>query len=363
MRHCLTLLAALLLSTGLCAQSVRLVFAGDAMQHAAQLDAARQRDGSYDYSDCFTDIKPLIAEADYAVVNLETPIGPKGPYTGYPCFFAPDEFADALTDAGFDMLLTANNHTLDRHARGLRSTVSELDRRKIDHLGTYSNKSERAVALPLIRNIAGVKIGFLNYTYGTNGISPNDGVVVDYIDREKIARDVAATRMHGAELIVVAVHWGDEYQLLPNQSQGSLAAYLEELGVDMIIGGHPHVIQPMELRYSERHDKNILVVYSLGNFISNMRTRDTRGGALVNVSVERDSTGRAQVASADYQLHFTVPPGRGRNYHVVPADRPVDNPAWQAACDAFSRQARRVFDSHNRGVGKTVRSRKQSSGE
>lgn len=331
---------------------VTLVFAGDAMQHAAQLDAARQADGLYDYSDCFTDIAPLISGADYAVVNLETPIGGKGPYTGYPCFYAPASFADALVDAGFDLMLTANNHTLDRHARGLRSTISELDRRGIPHLGTYTDKEARGKALPMIQNIGGIRVGFLNYTYGTNGIEPRDGVVVDYIDRQLIADDVAYTRLHGAEVIVVAVHWGDEYRLLPNASQRSLADYLTGLGVDMIIGGHPHVIQPMEMRYSAEYGKNILVVYSLGNFISNMRTRDTRGGALVRVTVSREADGRARVSAADYQLHFTVPPGHGRNFHVVPADEPVDNRAWRGACDAFTREAGRIFDQHNVGVGK-----------
>ena len=191
-----------------------LVFVGDAMQHQAQLDAAR-KGKDYDYTGYFDDIKPFVSVADYAVVNLETPVSTP-PYSGYPCFNAPPAFLDALADAGFDLFLTANNHTLDRGARGLRKTIEELDVRRLAHTGTFANDSARAESVPMIVNVNDFKIGFLNYTYGTNGISPRDGVVVDYIDRPAIRRDVENSRKAGAELICVCVHWGDEYKLLPN---------------------------------------------------------------------------------------------------------------------------------------------------
>lgn len=173
---------------------VELLFAGDAMQHQAQIDAARRPDGTYDYSDCFSDISRYVKSADLAIVNLETPVGDSGPYSGYPCFFAPASFVDALADAGFDVFLTANNHTLDRRAKGLRSTIKELNARCIYHLGTYNHEDERAKALPLILTVKGIHIGFLNYTYGTNGITPDGGVIVDYIDRSRIAHDIAQAR-------------------------------------------------------------------------------------------------------------------------------------------------------------------------
>lgn len=328
---------------------VELLFAGDAMQHQAQIDAARCPDGTYDYSDCFTDISPLVQSADLAVVNLETPVGTSGPYTGYPCFYAPAAFVDALTDAGFDIFLTANNHTLDRRARGLRSTIEQLDARCIYHLGTYTDKNARAAALPLILTSKGIRIAFLNYTYGTNGITPSEGVVVDYIDRKQITDDIIRARIAGAEAIVVALHWGDEYHLLPNSSQKQLAGFLAEQGVDLIIGGHPHVIQPMEVVHSQSYDKDVLVVYSLGNFISNMKTRDTRGGAFVRARLRRLPDGTVRFASADWQLHFTVPAGNGRNFHVVDADS-VDMPAWRSHAINFSRAAAAIFHRHNRKV-------------
>lgn len=326
-----------------------LVFVGDAMQHQAQLDAAR-KGKDYDYTGYFDDIKPFVSVADYAVVNLETPVSTP-PYSGYPCFNAPPAFLDALADAGFDLFLTANNHTLDRGARGLRKTIEELDVRRLAHTGTFANDSARAESVPMIVNVNDFKIGFLNYTYGTNGISPRDGVVVDYIDRPAIRRDVENSRKAGAELICVCVHWGDEYKLLPNASQRYLADFLEAIGVDMIIGGHPHVIQPMELRPNKYYpDKNILLVYSLGNFVSNMKTADTRGGALAHVKLFRGDDKKPMVQSAVYRLLFTIPgtPGSS-NYRVMEADSVKDS-AWRARAAEFSRRARQIFDKHNIAV-------------
>ncbi len=174
-------------------------------------------------------------------------------------------------------------------------------------------------------------------------------MIVDYIDRSRIAHDIAQAREAGAEAIVVAVHWGDEYKLLPNTAQKQLADFLVDQGADLIIGGHPHVIQPMEVVHSDRHDKDALLVYSLGNFISNMKTRDTRGGAFVRARLCRQPDGSVRFTTADWQLHFTVPAGNGRNYHVVPADS-VDNPAWQQHAWEFVRAASDIFHRHNRKV-------------
>ncbi len=326
-----------------------LVFVGDAMQHQAQLDAARCGKG-YDYSQYFEALEPVVSVADYAVVNLETPVG-EGRHSGYPCFYAPTEYLDALADTGFDLFLTANNHTLDRGPSGLRSTIGQLDRRGLDHIGTYSCDSARAAALPLIKNINGFSIGFLNYTYGTNGISPRDGVAVDYIDRRLIKTDVEAARAAGAEMICVCIHWGDEYKLLPNTAQKHLADYLEALGVDMIIGGHPHVIQPMELRPNRyRPEKNVLLVYSLGNFISNMKTADTRGGAMAHVKLFRGEDRVPTVKSASYRLLFTIPgTSPSDNFRVMTADSVKDS-RWRPRAEEFSRRARDIFDRHNIGV-------------
>lgn len=331
-------------------QQADIVFAGDAMQHSAQIEAAHTSQGTYDYSECFTAVKPYISGADYAVVNLETPLGGR-PYAGYPCFCAPDSYAEALRDAGFDLFLTANNHTLDRRDKGLRRTVAMLDSLGVDHIGTYSHDSCRVKQLPFIKDIKGFKVGFLNYTYGTNGFTPGNGVVVDYIDTARISGDIAMTRAAGAELLTVAIHWGDEYILLPNATQRRLARFLLDKGVDIVMGGHPHVIQPMELIAAEGDTlRRQLLVYSLGNFISNMKTRDTRGGTMVRVTLRRTTDGRPYVAGAAYAPVFTVPPGGGHNFRLVWGTDTLNSSQWEPHRRQFIGIARGIFDKHNINV-------------
>ncbi len=335
-------------------QRAELLFVGDAMQHQAQLDRAREIAGGkgYDYSGCFTYIAPAVTEADYAVCNLEVPLGGGPDYTGYPCFSAPDSYASALKDAGFDMFLTANNHCLDRRDKAARRTLSALDSLGVDHIGTYHDRAQRDSLVPFIRNIKGFRVGFLNYTYGTNGIEPREGAEISLIDRDRMAQEIKKTRDAGAEIVVVAIHWGVEYVLLPNANQKSLAKFLVDQGVDMIIGGHPHVIQPMEIVRNEKEQKDVLLVYSLGNFISNMKTGDTRGGALVRATIERGSDGKARFKEADYDTFFSAKPAGGNtNFTVIPSWMPDLIPAAQRQhWMIFDRGAQKIFDTHNVNV-------------
>ncbi len=330
-----------------------LLFVGDAMQHQAQIDNARQADGSTNYSECFDALKTTIEGADFAVVNLETPLGEK-PHTGYPCFNAPAAWADALAEAGFDLFLTANNHTLDRRDRGVCATIDSLDNRHLRHIGTYKDAAARKAAIPAVYTINNIRVGFLNYTYGTNGIQPGKDIKVDYIDRRQIAADIAATRAAGAELICVCMHWGDEYRLTPDNTQKEYAKMLEELGVDMIIGGHPHVIQPIEFRENRYHPhKKVMLVWSLGNFISNMKTTDTRGGLMVRVFLHRGDDGIARVDAGQYELLFTVPPSgcKSEGFKVVRARNDADiPPEWRGRRNEFVRRAKDIFEKYNIGV-------------
>lgn len=336
------------------ATKAELLFVGDAMQHQAQLDRAKQLGGGkeYDYSDCFTLIAPEIMRADYAVCNLEVPLGGGPDFTGYPCFSAPDSYAVALRDAGFDMMLTANNHCLDRRDKAARRTLFALDSLGIDHIGTYRDAAQRDSLVPFIKDINGFKVGFLNYTYGTNGIQPRDGVEVALIDKAKIKQEIKKTREAGAEILVVAMHWGIEYVLLENVVQRDLAQFLVDEGADLIIGGHPHVIQPMKVVRNEKEDKDVLIVYSLGNFISNMKTADTRGGALVRATLTRDGSGRARFSHADYDTFFSAKPAGGKtNFQVIPSWMPEKIPAAQKAhWELFDRGAQRIFNNHNVNV-------------
>ena len=301
--------------------TVNLMFVGDAMQHAPQLTAAHQPDGTYDYSPCFQYLEDDITWADLAVVNLECPIAGK-PYTGYPCFSAPDSYAQQLRDVGFDLFLTANNHCLDRRDKGLVRTFQALDSMGIAHIGTYPDQQTRDRLIPHIVNIKGMKIAFLDYTYGTNGIPIQGNVVVDLIDQQRIADDIATARERGAHAICVNMHWGIEYQLKPVAEQRNLADFLVSQGVDLIIGGHPHVVEPMEMRYSKEFDKNVLLVYSMGNFISNQSDIDCRGGAMVKVSLKMEND-RAVVIDPRYKLFFVQKPrSAGENYVLIPEARP-----------------------------------------
>ena len=198
--------------------------------------------------------------------------------------------------------------------------------------------------------VKGMKIAFLNYTYGTNGITVQGDVVVDYIDRAKIHTDIQAARRKGADLVVACIHWGVEYQLVQNKEQELLADWLVDEGVDLVIGGHPHVIQPMQM-HRAKDGRQVLVVYSMGNFISGMRKPDTRGGAMVRVKVGWQN-GKPVVKSAGYKLVFVQDPDKSvPNYSLVPADREWLVRADQRSFfDAFCLSARKIFNRYNNGV-------------
>ena len=341
------LLSILLFFTG--SNDISIVFAGDAMQHDRQIAVAKNGAG-YDYSRCFEYLKPYISSADYSVVNFECTLGGT-PYKGYPCFSAPDEYALSLKEAGFDLFLHANNHCLDRRDAGLVRTLNKLDEFKIPHIGTYRNTKERQQAISYIVDIMGCKVAFLNYTYGTNGITIQKDVCVNYINEEQIKTDLAFVRTKNPDMIAVCIHWGEEYKLLQNKEQEKLANLLVDEGVDMVIGSHPHVIQPMEMRYSEKYKKNVLVVYSLGNLISAMRTTDTRGGAMVRVSISKDN-GKAKLKEASYKLFFVQQPKMpGDNYVLIPYGRTdLLRRDTQNDYDRFMKNALNIFNKHNKNV-------------
>ena len=343
-------------TAGLNNQEAVLLFVGDAMQHQAQLDKAKEigkAKGEYDFAECFSMMGPAVENVDYAVVNLELPLGGAPNFSGYPCFSAPDSYAESLQNTGFDLFLTSNNHCLDRKDKGARRTLDILDSLKIDHIGTYRNSDERTQLVPLIKDINGFKVAFLNYTYGTNGIKATDGAEVAYIDKKRMKDEIDLAREKGAEIVIVAIHWGIEYVLLENKVQRDLADYLVDCGVDMIIGGHPHVIQPMKVVRNEKEDKDVLVVYSLGNFISNMKTADTRGGAMVWTKLIRDSVGNAKFGNAEYELLYTAQPEGKRNYRVIPGWMEDSIPKSQKGhWELFKRGAEKIFKAHNVSVPK-----------
>ena len=285
--------------------TLHLVFAGDIMTHGPQIRVALRGDGQYDFRPSFSLVKPLIAEADLAVGNLETTFGGK-PYSGYPMFSSPEAFGEALRDAGFDVLTTANNHSCDRGRYGVVHTIDVLDSLGIATTGSYRTREERTSRTPLLVTVKGVKLAILAYTYGTNGLPIPHPALVDTISREQIARDLQRADSLGADYKIVQIHWGNEYERLPNKRQKDLAQWLTDQGVHAIIGSHPHVVQ--ESTFLKRQDTlgdSTFVVYSMGNFISNQITPPgTRGGMLLSLELIRDRAKGSWTTQPHYQYVF-----------------------------------------------------------
>jgi poly-gamma-glutamate synthesis protein (capsule biosynthesis protein) len=299
------------------AQTITLLFAGDAMQHQSQIDNAF-RNGRYDYSSYFQQVKNEISSADLAVVNLEVTLAGK-PYKGYPQFSAPDEYAQALKEAGFDVFLNANNHIVDRGNKGILRTLSVLDSMQIMHTGVFRNKDERELHYPLIIRIGGIRLALLNYTYGTNGLSAVSPVLVNYIDKDQIKEDIRKAKDQNVDMIIANMHWGQEYKLVQNKAQEDLADFMTKEGVDLVIGSHPHVVQPTKVVSDDSGNINQLIVYSLGNFISGMVAPNTDGGQLVKVVLQKEN-GEVRIKSAEYTLVYSHKAKKGNtvNYTVVP---------------------------------------------
>lgn len=268
---------------------LKLIFAGDLMGHDEQIYSAWDQDSDkYNYDTCFSMIRNYVRSADLAFLNLEVSLaGP--PFKGYPQFSSPDELAIAAKKAGFDIFITANNHSLDRGKKGLERTINILDSLGITHTGTFINPQQRELEYPLIIEKNKIRLAILNYTYGTNGLKVTDPNIVNYIDTLSIARDLEKAKLADPDFTIVTMHWGIEYQRTENNQQQELAAYVFKHGADIIIGSHPHVIQPIRKYYPDKSDSSVykIVVYSLGNFISNQRERFRDGGLIFGFSLEK----------------------------------------------------------------------------
>lgn len=282
--------------------SLTILFAGDAMMHQKQLDNTRRGD-SFDLGGYFANIEKEVKAADIAVVNFEVPLGGK-PYSGYPAFSAPEDFALALKKAGFSFFLLANNHCLDRRTGGLVRTIQTLDSLKIRHTGTFLDPDHRHRTYPMLLRKKDFRIIMLNYTYDTNGLKVDTPCIVNYIDKKLMEADIAEAKLFNPDFIIANMHWGLEYERMPSRKQRELADWLTGQGVDLVIGCHPHVVQPMELRRGKDGTSDRLVVYSLGNFISNMSREHTDGGVMVKVVLCRKGL-RRYIASAQYSLIYS----------------------------------------------------------
>jgi len=310
--------------------TLTLMFIGDVMSHMPQVDAARLPDGTYDYAPCYRFLAPYIASADICFANMEVPLA-GAPYSGYPQFSCPDAMMSQLFDAGVDVFLTANNHTCDKGAKGIRRTIHVMDSLGIPHVGTYLDSTDFQQRNPLMVERDGFRVAVLNYTYGTNGIPAPNPFIVNMLDSAAIARDIARARELKADYIVVMPHWGIEYERKQNKGQKGYANYMYECGADMVIGGHPHVVQPITLENKNEYGvAQRVTAYSLGNFVSNQRKRYTDGGIIVKCEIVRDTNGTVRVTNYEY-LPYWVYKGvcQGKyQYHILPAKHAVENCAY-----------------------------------
>ena len=320
---------------------------GDLLMHKPVFDTCRKSDGSYDFESIFRYMKEYSAAYDYAVVNLETTFGGDGyPYQGNPTFNCPDPFADSIVDAGYDMLLTANNHCSDTTSSGIKRTLELVREKGLATLGTQLNDEEPKYS---VVDVNGIKIGMLCYTYATgvtsdgrpslNGLSPvSETGLVNYFMENNLSKFYSEVEEHlanmkedGAEATILYIHWGIEYQLQENATQRTIAQNLCDLGIDVIVGGHPHVVEPVALLESTVDPGHKTVcIYSLGNAVSNQRTGIsslfptgyTEDGALFSVTFEKYSDGSVYVAGTDVlptwvNMHSN---NGSKEYNILPLD-------------------------------------------
>ncbi len=307
--------------------SISLFFVGDMMGHQSMIDAAKiNAEDRYDYTSWFQFLSPYLILQDYAVANLEVTLG-GSPYSGYPQFSSPDSYAEAIQTAGFDFLITANNHSQDKGQKGLERTIDVLDQLKMDHTGTFKTQNDRDKNYPFIKIIKGKKLAFLNYTYGTNGLEVKLPNIVNKIDTLQISKDLLKAKELSADFIIVTLHWGAEYERNYNSTQKNLAQWLCDNGTDAIIGMHPHVIQGMEIMHPSNNKlKNIPVAYSLGNCISSQRDQYKDGGIGVGLTL---AIVNDKLVFSDWSyLPFWVQVGnKPRGFYLIPLSDWEKNPS------------------------------------
>ncbi|HEY8528761.1 MAG TPA: CapA family protein [Paenibacillaceae bacterium] len=339
---------------------------GDIMVHMPQLPAYYdEAAGKYDFSPWFEDVRPVFADGGWVAGNLETVLaGADLKYSGFPRFNSPPELAGNLREAGFHVLSTANNHSLDRGWAGIVRTLERLREAGIVPVGTAED--EEAARRPVIVERSGIRLGFLSYTYGTNGLPvPKDKpFAVNLIDPERIRADIARTREAGADFVAVFLHFGNEYEKWPNDFQRDIARGAVEAGADIILGSHPHVVQPYEIwsvpgAGGAENGRRGLIFYSLGNFISNQTGNGTDTGLIVRVRLTRTETADGRVTlSWDLPqfvptwVHIQKQSGK-RHYRILPLPRILnDDRRDRFTPDEYARmeQIRKETEAHVRSL-------------
>ena len=288
--------------------------AGDVLMHMPVLNSAKTGN-TYDFTNMYKGVKHLFDRADLSMINLEVPVaGNKLAISSYPMFNSPVEVLDGLKYLGIDVISTANNHSLDKSYKGLETTIENIKQKEMLWTGTARNLDE---AKPLIITKNNIKVGVISYTYGTNGIPvpSSKPYCVNLIDENKIKSDIEYLKTNNVDFIVSNIHFGIEYQTKPSTYQKETVDFLVENGVDAIFGSHPHVPQPYEIRYNEKLDKNVFIIYSLGNFVSNQDWATTQIGGIAEIKLYKKGNIK-DVTSAIVHPIYTYN-NNSRNHKVV----------------------------------------------
>ena len=329
--------------------SLTFIFIGDIMGREAQIKSAFDtKNGKYNYERVFKKVTDIIKNADFAIANLEVTLSGK-PYTGYPQFSSPDALAVACKNNGIDVLVTANNHSCDKGKKGILRTIKVLDSLEIYHTGTFSDSLDRENNNLLILDKNNIKVGLLNYTYGTNGLPTPKPAFVNRIDTLAMLIDIQKSKASFLDKLIVITHWGNQYQSHPSKSQIKLAEFLFKNGVDIIIGSHPHVLQKMEYLPKNKETNERLIAYSLGNFVSNQRDRKRDGGAMLELTLSKNNS---EVSISNYGYYLTwvnKPTINGKTtFEIVPCSMLESNNFDDA--DLNSKEKMKLFMSDSRAL-------------
>ena len=310
--------------------TINMAVVGDIMCHTTNFyDAYDSENDTYDFSKVFTDIKSYIQDADISIGNLETTFaGEEIGYSGYPTFNTPEQLAKNIKDLGIDVLSTANNHSLDKRYNGLISTLDELDKVGLKHTGTYRSKDEQNTIIT--QNVKGINIAFLSFTYGTNGIPVPSGkeYCINLIDEDLMLEQISKAKALNPDIICVSMHWGEEYKLKQNYTQEQLADFLFKNGVDIILGSHPHVLQPLEKRTITLDDgstKDGFVIYSLGNFMSGQVIENTMNSIILQLQITKHSDSKITIDSYNYIPTYMYDKGDGQKdrYKILDVNKEI----------------------------------------
>lgn len=338
-------------------ERITIAAVGDLMAHMPQVTSASVT-GGYDFTPCFAFVEPEISSADLAIGNLETTLaGADRGFSGYPTFNTPDEFAQAAAGAGFDVLTTANNHVLDRGPSGVERTLDILDGLGVRHTGSARTASEAERIL--VEEVRGVTVAVLAYTYGMNGFTaPADKPwMVNVIDEKAMADAVRSARPL-ADIVIVSIHNGVEYRRQPSERQRALEEAMIEAGADVVLGSHPHVIQPMETLEVTGEDgaqRTGFIIHSLGNFVSNQRERYRNTGLVLRLGFEKDlEEGVTTLSWVEYvPVWVDDTDDSGREHRVLPIRAALDDPECPGVTSDDRARMQQAWDDTTGHLGGT----------